>query len=421
MDSARKHYPFISYSARIVSERNIVAKVQPLAFLAGVIMISLVILVPSSSLSYIHAATPTGVLAESLTITDISGNRLNGLKAGSQFIATVGIANPEEKPNQYVTIFEVRDSAGITVELISDSGLIHSQQAANVSSVLYLPNPGDYSFRAFVMDRSERPMAISPIISASIPVRDTSYPGVYVPLYKYPDLQKPDGIWNTLIQAKKDHPSVLFVVTVNPSSGPGHEQNATYVNAISELKKSGVEYILGYVPTDYSRQGPGRNLDDLKGLVDRYKAWYPDVNGIMLDQTHVGESQLDFYGELAEYARSQGTEFIRANPGTKAAEGYQDIFDNLAIYEGMSLPTVSLLQTNTDFPKSIPERFSFTSRNVSSLDPSYIDQVRNYVGLFYITSDVENEQDRNPYNTLPVYFTDLVALLDTDLNLGPKG
>jgi hypothetical protein len=398
-----------------------VAKVQLLAFLAGVIIISLMILAPSSSLSRAHAALATGVVAESVIITDMSGNRLNGLKAGSQFIATIEIANLEEKPTQYVTIFEVRDSTGITVELTSDSGMLYSQQILNVSSVLYLPNAGDYSFRAFVMDRSERPMVISPIISASIPVRDISYPGVYVPLYKYPDLQKPDGIWNTLIKAKKDHPSVLFVVTVNPSSGPGREQNATYVNAISELKKSGVEYILGYIPTDYSRQGPGRTLDDLKGLVDRYKVWYPDINGVMLDQTHVDESQLGFYRELAAYARSQGTEFIRANPGTKAAEGYQDIFDNLAIYEGRSLPTVSLLQINTDFPKSIPERFSFTSRDVSSLDPSYVNQVRNYVGLFYITSDVENEQDRNPYNTLPVYFTDLVALLDTDLNLSAKG
>jgi hypothetical protein len=141
----------------------------------------------------------------------------------------------------------------------------------------------------------------------------------------------------------------------------------------------------------------------------------------MLDQTHVDESRLDFYRDLAAYARSQGTEFIRANPGTKAAEGYRDIFDNLAIYEGSSLPTVSLLQMNTDFPRSAPERFSFTSRNVPSLDPNYVDQVRNYVGLFYITSDVENEQDRNPYNTLPGYFADLVALLDTDPNISAKG
>ncbi len=421
MGSACKHFPIISYSIRIVSEQNIVAKVQPPAFLASIIMISLMILVPFFSLNPAHAATPTGVVAESLIITDMSGNRLNGLKAGSQFIATIGIANSEEKPNQYVTIFEVRDSAGIPVEPTSDSGMMYTQQTANVSSVLSLPNAGDYSFRAFVMDKSERPMVISPIISVSIPVRDINYPGVYVPLYKYPDLQKPDGIWNTLIKAKKDHPSVLFVVTVNPSSGPGREQNATYVNAISELKKSGVEYILGYIPTDYSRQGLGRTLDDLKGLVDRYKAWYPDINGVMLDQTHVDESRLDFYRDLAAYARSQGTEFIRANPGTKAAEGYRDIFDNLAIYEGSSLPTVSLLQINTDFPQSAPERFSFTSRNVPSLDPSYVDQVRNYVGLFYITSDVENEQDRNPYNTLPGYFADLVALLDTDPNISAKG
>lgn len=385
---------------------------HPLSFMVCIIMISLTILVPSSSLSYALAEAPTGVVAESLVITDMSGNRLSQLKTGAQFIATIGIANPEEKPNEYVTIFEIRDSAGITVALTFDSGFLYSRQAANVSSVHYLTSPGTYSFRAFVIDRSEGPTAISPVISASIPVHDINYPGVYVPLYKYPDLQKPDGIWNTLIKAKKDHPSVLFVVTVNPSSGPGQERNITYVNAISELKKSGVEHILGYIPTDYSRQGPGRTLDDLKGLVDRYKTWYPDINGIMLDQTHADESQLAFYKDLAAYARLQGMEFIRANPGTKTAEEYYDIFDNLAIYEGRSLPTVSQLQTNTHFPKLDPESSSFTSRNVPSLDPIYIDQVRNYVGLFYIMSDIESEEDRNPYNTLPDYFVDLVALLD---------
>jgi hypothetical protein len=31
-----------------------------------------------------------------------------------------------------------------------------------------------------------------------------------------------------------------------------------------------------------------------------------------------------------------------------------------------------------------------------------------------MTSDVEKDEDKNPYNTLPDYFEDLVALLDFD-------
>jgi hypothetical protein len=108
-----------------------------------------------------------------------------------------------------------------------------------VSTVLSLDEPGRYTFRAFVVDSFERPLAFSPVASASASVID--YPGVYVPLYKYPDLWNPDGVWNALFRAKQAHPSVLFVVTVNPASGPGERQNPAHVRAISELQKSGVE------------------------------------------------------------------------------------------------------------------------------------------------------------------------------------
>jgi hypothetical protein len=206
---------------------------------------------------------------------------------------------------------------------------------------------------------------------------------------------------------------VLFVVTVNPSSGPGQEKDPVYANAISELKKSGVEYILGYVPTDYSRQSPGRTIDELKMLIDRYRVWYPEVNGMMFDQMHAGASQLSFYAELAEHARSQGAEFIRANPGAKSDEAYGQIFDNLAVYEGRSLPTIAQLQASTYFPEYPQQGFSFTVRGIPTLDAAYVNEAKSYVGLMYITDDVESETDGNPYNRLPSYFEELVRLLDS--------
>ncbi|MGI0006201.1 MAG: hypothetical protein ACREAI_07285, partial [Nitrososphaera sp.] len=125
-----------------------------------------------------------------------------------------------------------------------------------------------------------------------------------------------------------------------------------------------------------------------------------------------GEGQLPFYKELADYSRSQGMEFVRANPGIKAAEAYIGVFDNLAIYEGDALPTALQLQENTYFPRHPYEGFSFISKNVASLDTAYVAEIKGYVGLLYITDDVEGEGDRNPYNSLPGYFEDLVELLD---------
>lgn len=73
-------------------------------------------------------------------------------------------------------------------------------------------------------------------------------------------------------------------------------------------------------------------------------SWCPEVNGIMLDQAGSGEDRLPFYKELADCSRSQGLEFVRANPSTTAAEAYVGVFDNLAIYEGEALPHASQLQ-----------------------------------------------------------------------------
>ncbi|MGI0020156.1 MAG: spherulation-specific family 4 protein [Nitrososphaera sp.] len=350
------------------------------------------------------------VAAQSLAVTDMAGNSLALIKPGSQFIMSVGVTNTGDALSEYVAVLEARDSGGITRWLVTGSGLLGPGQSTRVSTVLSLDDPGRYTFRAFVVGSFERPLSFSPVAFASASVID--YPGIYVPLYKYPDLWKPDGVWNTLFKAKQVHPSVLFVVTVNPSSGPGDRQNSAHAHAISELQKSGVEYILGYVPTNYAQQNPGRTLDDLKAMVNRYRSWYPQVNGIMLDQAGSGDGQLPFYRELADYSRSQGLEFVRANPGAKAAEAYVGVFDNLAIYEGDALSTALQLQENTYFPAHPTEGFSFISKNVASLDPAYVAEIKGYVGLFYITDDVEREGDRNPYNSLPGYFRDLVDLLD---------
>ena len=261
---------------------------------------------------------------------------------------SIGVANAGDAISGYSAALEVRDSAGITRRLVTGDGMLGQGQSTRVSAVLSLDEPGRYTFRAFVVDSFERPAAFSPVASASATVIE--YPGAYVPLYKYPDLWNPDGVWNTLFRAKQAHLSVLFVVTVNPASGPGERQNPAHVHAISELQKSGVEYILGYVPTNYAQQNPGRTLEDLKAMVDQYRSWYPEVNGIMLDQAGSGEGQLQFYKELADYSRSQGLEFVRANPGTKATEAYVGVFDNLAIYEGDALPSASQLRENTYFP-----------------------------------------------------------------------
>ena len=202
-------------------------------------------------------------------------------------------------------------------------------------------------------------------------------------------------------------------MTVNPSSGPGGAQNAAYAGAISALKKGAVEYILGYIPTHYAKQDAGHTLADLEAMIDSYREWYPEVNGVSFDQLSSNIADIGFYRDLGSYARSHGMEFVRANSGTRADETYSSgIFDNVAVYEGSILPSALQLKENTHFPRYAPQGFSFISKNVASLDAAYISQLRDYVGLLYITDAVESATDSNPYNKLPSYFAELVGLLD---------
>lgn len=365
-----------------------------------------------ASLLYAAASTYDNNVFIDLDITDKGQNSVRTLRTALEYDMLVTAFNQGDRNLRYLTIFEVRDSDGITIWLdIKKGGILVPAQSTDASAVFHTDMPGNYTLRAFVMEDSKSPVWASPIASTSFAVETTNFAGVYIPLYKRPDLAQPDGVWNSIIEAKSKYPSVPFVVTVNPSSGPGRNQDDDFVYAVSELKHAGVDYMLGYVPTDYAHP-QGRSLSELKRMIESYRVWYPELDGIMLDEVLARSDKFEFYEELASYARSLGFEFIRANAGAPFDEEYLGIFDNIAVFEGRILPDISQLQVSTYYPEYAPERFSLTARNIASLDANYLDEALGYVGLIYVTDDLDDTEDRNPYDRLPPYFQDLIELLN---------
>lgn len=365
-----------------------------------------------------YAAAPEGVVAHSPAITTAAGNHLQKVRVGALFAATVQVENRASHVSDYTAVLEIRDSEGFTVMIELSEGILGAKQSTTVKKVLSLDGAGNYTVRAFAYSQpafgQARSMVVSPVVSSPVSAVNATFhqAGVYVPLYEYPYLGDQGNMWNALIKAKTDHPSVPFAVTINPWSGPGLWKDPVYADATAQLRKAGIEHVLGYISTDYATQSYGATMPELKAMIDTYREWYPEVNGLMMDEVNSSASQLSFYRELVGYAREKGFDFIVANPGTSIDEGYIGLFDNLMIYEELSLPTVAQLQKNTHFPNYPAEDFSFTAKNISTLDPDYVSQIAEYVGLFYITSDVESADDTNPYNTLPPYFLDLVGMLD---------
>ncbi len=83
------------------------------------------------------------------------------------------------------------------------------------------------------------------------------------------------------------------------------------------------------------------------------------------------------------------------------------VFDSIVIYENLGLPAMSFLGGwHTLFSKA---DFAFVAIGVQSLDPAFVESASTYVGYIYVT----DSSLPNPYNSLPSYFPDLVAALDS--------
>ena len=387
-----------------------------LAVLAAIIC-SMTIHVPKPA----YAAPAIGIAAEALTPTDMAGKgHLRAIKPGGQFMAMLSAVNVAQDIHEYMAVFEVRDANGFTIFLDFTNGLLNAGQAARIGMPISITEAGNYTLRSFaysvpLIAPARGSTAFSSVFETSISVAETNIThqtGVFLPLYEYPDLEDPDNMWSMLVSQKTEHPFVPFAATINPWSGPGTWIDPNYVEGTTALREGGIEYVLGYIPTDYARQTGGMRLADIKAMMDTYRVWYPDVNGVMLDEVNSDASRLQFYQELVEHAKAAGFEYVVANPGTMIDRQYIEIFDNLIIYENRVPPSVSQLQENTYFPAYDPQYFTFAVKNVNDLDTTYIDEVIDYVGFLYLTDDVESLSDSNPYNTLPDYFEELVDLLD---------
>jgi len=220
--------------------------------------------------------------------------------------------------------------------------------------------------------------------------------GVMVALYTYPD-----STWTTVAQAKAAHPSVPVVAVINPNNGPGSSRDSNYVNGIQKLHSAGV-VVLGYDATGYAT----RSASTVKTEMNTWKSLY-NIDGIFFDEMSNVAGHETYYSNLSSYAKSLGYTMTVGNPGTDTLSSYIGTVDNLMIYENPGLPSISALEGwHTNYAKS---NFSMIAFGISSLSQSFITSASNYVGYIYITNDVLP----NPYDSVPSYFGNEVAYLDT--------
>ena len=218
-----------------------------------------------------------------------------------------------------------------------------------------------------------------------------------MPLYTAPG----DPSWNTVIAAKAAHPKVGVIAVVNPASGPGAAVDPGYASGIARLTAAGIK-VVGYVATGYAV----RNAPVVKADIDRWKAFYPgQITGIFFDEQSNRAGDVPYYRDLSQYAKAQGMSFTIGNPGTDSAPEYVGALDTMLIYESSGLPSVA--QLGGWHASHAPSNFGVIP-HTASFDATFVRNARQYVRYIY----VQNDTLPNPWDSVPGYFSDLLAALE---------
>ena len=199
---------------------------------------------------------------------------------------------------------------------------------------------------------------------------------VYVPVYS-------DAMAGSIVQAKSNgkYPNLPIIAAFNPGGGPGDEYEGVMgrrsdVGArLTSVKQLPNVYCIGYIPTWYAgvyasppqaesyagspkygvrfymnesdylayyiQNDPVRKALWLPDLVDNYRLWYPEIQGLMMDEVYNGNStgtmhtnRVNFYTNvnttdpnkysLIGYAKSKGMNYFKGNPGGTTANEFFD-------------------------------------------------------------------------------------------------
>ena len=226
---------------------------------------------------------------------------------------------------------------------------------------------------------------------------------LWVPAYYYPNgpgLQQ----WQRLLEGARRAPVVAIV---NPNSGPGDKVDTNYAAVTRRARQAGVT-LVGYVGTQYTR----KSLADVQAEVDRFVQFYPDVQGIHVDEQASDAGKVGYYADLYNYVRRKIPEaLVLSNPGTDCAEDYVSrpaadaicLFERDTGFESFSPP---------DWPgRYSPDRFAVQAYQVDAaakMEEYLQHAVRQRVGYVYIT----DARGANPYDRLPSYWDAEVAAVE---------
>jgi hypothetical protein len=290
------------------------------------------------------------------------------------------------------------DDVGVTGYKIFRNGT----QVGTVNATTYLDTglsaATTYSYTVAAYDAAGNSSSQSSAKSATTQAQTSAAkPGIIIPLYIYPG-----ATWDTVISTKNAYPNVPIRAIINPNSGPGTTADSTYASKITQLRTANVS-VLGYVYTSYG----ARTLSAVQADIDKYKTFYPNIDGIFLDEQSATAGQESYYATLTNYAKSKGFSFTVGNPGTSSVSPtYLNSVDTVLIYENSGTPDLAAFQSWTSYPR---QQLGMIPYNVSSYPGSWVSSASVIAGWIYVTNDILP----NPWDTVSPYMTNLAMSLNS--------
>jgi hypothetical protein len=223
-----------------------------------------------------------------------------------------------------------------------------------------------------------------------------------VPAYIYPTLAG----WTQYVNGA---PTVSRMIA-NVSSGPGGSVNSDYTTGIANAKAAGIQ-VLGYVHTHYA--DGSIPLATVEADIDSWYSFYPNIDGIFIDEVMGDAPSLAYYTSLFTYIKAvhPGHNYVELNPGTLPTEAYTSIADTICLFENSytgwlsSWPTISSSSWVKTYTPALWWAIVYSIPDTSSMTTVVNSMKSAGVGYIFVT-------DQSGYTSPPSssFWTNTLAL-----------
>ncbi len=191
---------------------------------------------------------------------------------------------------------------------------------------------------------------------------------------------------------------VPFVAIINPDDGPGTSRLNSLRDFSNGIKARGGQ-VIGYINSYYG----GLSWDEAEEQMDAYYSFY-GVQGYFIDEVATNISS--YYNTMKGRAKGR---YLVMNPGTSAPSSYNNFSTGIVTYENplggdQSSPFLSY-GNNLSSSSTLSAAIIYSAPTAANMQACVDRAVAQGYDYIYVT----NDNNPNPFDGIPAYWTEEIA------------